>query len=134
MFCWLPNKRMRQRESEESPSSDGRQPPVVMGAGKKAMFCEPSMSTLLNLRLNLMQALQARGFEVVAASPEKDVHGKLADLGIRHAHFPASQVGLNPLGELRTIYCLWRLFRRERPDLVHQSTQKLVLSQVTSVT
>ena len=40
---------------------------------------------------------------------------------------------LNPLVELRTIYCLWQLFRRERPDLVHQSTQKLVLAGVPAI-
>ncbi len=102
-------------------------PPSEHTVKKKAIFCEPSISTLLSLRLNLMQALQARGLEVVAAAPEAEDHGRFAELGIRYVQFPASQVGLNPLTELWTIFFLWRLFRRERPDLVHQSTQKLVL-------
>lgn len=118
---------MRKRVLEESPRTDGCEPPAAIHADGKAIFCEPSISTLLNLRLNLMRALQARGFEVVAAAPEAEDHGRFAELGIRYVRFPASQVGLNPFTEIRTIFFLWRLFRRERPDLVHQSTQKMVL-------
>lgn len=94
---------------------------------KKAIICEPSNWTLLNFRLNLIQSLQARGFEVIAASPEYPKNGEFEELGIRFVRFPCSQVGLNPITGLWTIFSLWRLFRRERPDLVHQSTQKLVL-------
>ena len=118
---------MQKRVPEEGPWTDGCQPLAAIRAGGKVIFCEPSISTLLNLRLNLMRALQARGFEVVAAAPEAEDRGRFAELGIRYVRFPASQVGLNPLIEFRTIFFLWRLFRRERPDLVHQSTQKMVL-------
>ena len=118
---------MQKRVPEESPWTDECQPLAAIHADGKVIFCEPSISTLLNLRLNLMRALQARGFEIVAAAPEAEDHGRFAELGIRYVRFPASQVGLNPITELRTIFFLWRLFRRERPDLVHQSTQKMVL-------
>lgn len=94
---------------------------------KKAIICEPSIWTLLNFRLNLIQALQARGFEVIAAAPEESKNGEFEKLGVRFVRFPGNQVGLNPFKELWTIFCLWRLYRREKPDLVHQSTQKLVL-------
>ncbi|MCZ6774724.1 MAG: glycosyltransferase family 4 protein [Proteobacteria bacterium] len=104
--------------------SDERAAPT---ANKKVIFCEPSIWTLYNFRLNLMKAMRGHGFEVVAAAPEPDVEGKFAALGIRTVVFPASQVGMNPFAELWTVISLWRLFRRERPDLIHQSTQKLVL-------
>jgi glycosyltransferase involved in cell wall biosynthesis len=94
---------------------------------KKAIICEPSIWTLLNFRLNLIQALQAHGFEVVAAAPEYPNNDDFEKLGVRFVRFPGSQVGLNPFKGLWTIIFLWRLYRRERPDLVHQSTQKLVL-------
>ena len=117
-------QRQHYSEIPQPSEPDDRAAPTVTG---KAIFCEPSIWTLCNFRLNLMTALQRRGFEVVAAAPEPDSEGKLAALGIRTVVFPANQVGMNPFAELWTVISLWRLFRRERPDLIHQSTQKLVL-------
>lgn len=42
-------------------------------------------------------------------------------------HVPIQRGGINPLTELWSVFSLWRLFRRVRPDLVHLVTIKLVL-------
>lgn len=97
------------------------------GARAKAIICEPSNWTLLNFRLNLLTALKAQGYDVVAAAPDDEYTPCFAALGIRHVALPLDHAGMNPLVDLRALVALWRLFRHERPDLLHQSTQKLVL-------
>jgi glycosyltransferase involved in cell wall biosynthesis len=82
---------------------------------------------LYNFRLALAQALRERGDDVVLVSPEGDYAPRLQELGFRWVSFPMARRGLNPLVELRTILRLFRLYRREKPDLVHQFTIKCVL-------
>jgi len=82
---------------------------------------------LYNFRLALAQALRARGDEVVLVSPEGAYAPRLQELGFRWICFPLRRGGLNPLVEISTIVGLFRLYLREKPDLVHQFTVKCVL-------
>jgi len=82
---------------------------------------------LYNFRLELAQALNASGHEVVLVSPDGIYAPRLVELGFRWVCFPMARRGLNPLVELSTIMRLVGLFRREKPDLVHQFTVKCVL-------
>jgi glycosyltransferase involved in cell wall biosynthesis len=82
---------------------------------------------LYNFRLELAKALRARGDEVVFLSPPGDYVKKITELGFRWLAFPFSRRGMNPLAELGTIFRLWSLYRREKPDLVHHFTIKCVL-------
>lgn len=41
--------------------------------------------------------------------------------------FPMSRKGMNPLAELRTIFALYRLYKAQKPDLVHHFTIKPVI-------
>lgn len=120
----LPTK---EDDAESSPQTVDQTDHLHDKTRKKAIICEPSIWTLLNFRLNLIKALQSQGFEVVAAAPEDPKGDEFEKLGIRFVRFPGNQVGLNPFKDFWTILSLWRLYRRERPDLIHQSTQKLVL-------
>lgn len=82
---------------------------------------------LYNFRLALAEALRARGDQVVLVSPEGVYAPRLQELGFRWVCFPLKRRGLNPLVEISTIVRLFRLYRREKPDLVHQFTVKCVL-------
>ncbi len=82
---------------------------------------------LYNFRLALAQALRARGDEVVLVSPDGVYAPRLQELGFRWVCFSLARRGLNPLVEISTIMRLVRLYRREKPDLVHQFTVKCVL-------
>ena len=82
---------------------------------------------LYNFRLALAQALRDRGDEVVLVSPDGTYASRLQELGFHWECFPLSRRGLNPLEEISTIVGLFRLYRREKPDLVHQFTVKCVL-------
>jgi glycosyltransferase involved in cell wall biosynthesis len=82
---------------------------------------------LYNFRRDLARALRARGDEVVLVSPGGEYAGRLQQLGYRWLEFPLARRGMNPLAELAAIARLVRLYRRERPDLVHHFTVKCVL-------
>ncbi|MFH1523486.1 MAG: glycosyltransferase family 4 protein [Chloroflexota bacterium] len=82
---------------------------------------------LYNFRLGLAQALRARGDEVVLVSPYGEYAPRLQAAGFRWVCFPLVRRSLNPLAELATIGRLVRVYRQEKPDLVHQFTVKCVL-------
>jgi glycosyltransferase involved in cell wall biosynthesis len=82
---------------------------------------------LYNFRLAQALALRARGDEVVLVSPDGAYVSRLQGMGFRWICFPLSRRGLNPLKEFSALMRLVRLYRREKPDLVHQFTVKCVL-------
>jgi hypothetical protein len=82
---------------------------------------------LYNFRLALAETLRASGDQVVLVSPDGSYVQKLKDLGFRWISFPLKRRGLNPLSEVWTLFRLFRLYRWEAPDLVHQFTIKCVI-------
>ena len=75
-------------------------------------------------RLPLAVAAQAAGFEVAVAT-RVGVHGEtIRAAGIRLIPFVLSRRGGNPFAE---VLSLWRLYRREHPDLVHHVALKPVM-------
>lgn len=79
---------------------------------------------LYNFRRSFALALQKEGFEVLLISPPGPYGEKLRDLGLRWESLPMDRRSLNPFHELRLFWHLWRLFKREQPDLVHGFTVK----------
>lgn len=82
---------------------------------------------LYNFRLDLAEALRARGDEVALASPVGEYAPKLQAQGFRWVEITLSRRGMNPLEELAAILRLWALYRREKPDVVNHYTIKCVL-------
>lgn len=82
---------------------------------------------LYNFRLPLAEALRGHGHEVVLVSPPGRYASRLVEAGFRWIPFPFRRFGVNPFSELRTLVRWLRLYRRERPDLVHHFTIKCVL-------
>ena len=81
---------------------------------------------LYNYRLPLVRTLSTRG-EVTLLAPPDDYSPRFKDEGARWLPFQLSRRGMNPFAELLTIFRLARLYRRERPDLIHHFTIKCVL-------
>lgn len=52
---------------------------------------------------------------------------RIEGAGFQHHELSMSRSGTNPLAELRTIWALFRLFRRVRPMILHAVTIKPVL-------
>ena len=79
---------------------------------------------LYNFRRSLALALREAGHEVLLLSPPGEYGARLRALGLRWEPVPMDRRSLNPLREAAVLVHLWRLFRRERPDLVHGFTIK----------
>ena len=75
-------------------------------------------------RLPLAVAAQAAGFDVAVATREGQQAEVIRGAGIRLIPFVLSRRGGNPL---REVVALWRLYRREQPDLVHHVALKPVM-------
>ena len=82
---------------------------------------------LYNYRLPLAGALRNEGHEVLLLSPSGKYAQRIQDNGFAWQAFDFSRRGINPLNEYQTILRLTRVYRREKPDLVHHFTIKCVL-------
>ncbi len=85
--------------------------------------------SLLNFRGPLLKAMVECKCEVVAAAPglTEDIRSGLAELGVRALEVSLSRTGLNPFRDLTTLFELYRLLRRERPDVFLAYTIKPVV-------
>ncbi len=82
---------------------------------------------LYNFRLPLARRLAARGDEVVLASPPGPWSARFAGEGLRWRPVALARRSVNPLLELRAILSLRRIYREERPGLVHHFTLKCAI-------
>lgn len=85
--------------------------------------------SLLNFRGSLLRELVVRGYDVITCAPDasSDIRAGLANLGVRYRHLPIERAGLNPVADLQTFWEFWRVFHKERPDLVLAYTAKPVI-------
>jgi glycosyltransferase involved in cell wall biosynthesis len=79
---------------------------------------------LYRFRLPLIQALQSRGYEVIAVSPPDEFVDRLESAGVRHLEISLNRKGLNPLEDVALLWRLRRLFEAQRPDLILTFTVK----------
>lgn len=79
---------------------------------------------LYNFRRSLALALSKAGHEVLPISPNGHYGEKLRGSGLRWQPLPMDRSSLNPLREALLLWHLVRVFRRERPDVVHGFTIK----------
>jgi glycosyltransferase involved in cell wall biosynthesis len=78
-------------------------------------------------RLGLALAAQAHGYDVSVVTRVRRHGDVIRGAGLRLVPFEIARSSLNPLTEAITLLRLVRLYRRERPDLVHHVAMKPVL-------
>ncbi len=72
-------------------------------------------------------ATQAAGYEVVIVAREREHGERIRAAGLSFIGLEFERRSMNPLTELRQIRQIVALYRRERPDLVHQVSPKPIL-------
>lgn len=98
------------------------------GAGlRRVLIVVNNPAFFLSHRLPVALAAQRAGFEVHVATMDGPAVATVRGHGFVHHVIPLTRSGKNPVQELQSIYALWRLCRRVRPDLVHAVTIKPVL-------
>jgi len=82
---------------------------------------------LYNFRRVLAEVLSQDGNEVVMASPGGVYACLLQESGFKWLEWDVSRKTMSPLGEIRAIIDLTRMYKQQKPRLVHHSTMKPVL-------
>jgi len=87
--------------------------------------------SLLNFRGPLIEALQGCGLKVNVAAPNLPtgdaIRLQLEARGVTVHSIPMLRTGTNPLADLKTLWALWLVMRRVRPDYVMGYTIKPVI-------
>lgn len=81
--------------------------------------------TLYNFRLPLALAAREKGARTLVAGCDSGGWGqRVREAGVEFRNVPVSQSGVAPFSDLLLLYSLVRLFRNERPTVVHSFTIK----------
>jgi glycosyltransferase involved in cell wall biosynthesis len=73
----------------------------------------------LSHRLPIALEAQRRGYAVTIVTIETDKREEIESYGFRFIGIPTSRSGTNFLTELKAMFFLWKLYRAERPAIVH---------------
>lgn len=82
---------------------------------------------LYNFRLSLAKLLQDGGVEVIFVSPFDPYTIRIKELGFEHINLIMNRSSTNPISDSWAIRQLIRIYRSEKPDLVHHFTSKCIL-------
>lgn len=94
---------------------------------KHLLFVVNDAEFFLSHRSNLARAAQDAGWSVHVAVPADARATRIRNEGFAFHSLPLSRSGMNPFSELQTLWSLFWLFRRVRPNVVHAVTIKPVL-------
>jgi glycosyltransferase involved in cell wall biosynthesis len=95
--------------------------------GRKLLFYVTEDWYFVSHRIALAMAAKAAGYEVCVATRVRAHGDRIRGAGLRLIPFENSRSNFNPFKELWTLARLIRLYRRERPDVIHHVAMKPVL-------
>ena len=81
----------------------------------------------LSQRLNLALAAKAAGLDVVIASNKSDLFSQIEGYGFRYIDTRLARGGKNPFDQVRAILRMVKIFKDEKPDIVHNISIKPVI-------
>ena len=67
------------------------------------------------------------GYDVTIITKDTGKRSEVEKLGLRFIDLPMNRVGTNIFEEIKTLLFLFRLYKRERPDIVHHVGLKTIL-------
>jgi glycosyltransferase involved in cell wall biosynthesis len=94
---------------------------------KKVLLVANTDWYLFNFRFSLARFLREKDIEIVLVSPYGRFVHALQEAGFRWVEWDVGRQTLAPWKEIQAIFNLAQIFRREKPDLVHNFTVKPVL-------
>ena len=81
----------------------------------------------LSHRLPIATAALEAGYDVTIVSEDIGVSHKIREAGLKTINLPINKAGTNMKDEVKTLFFLYKLFRREKPDIVHLVGLKTML-------
>ena len=81
----------------------------------------------LSHRKDIAVAAKNAGWNVTIVSCNTGRFGDIKALGLKAIDLPIDATGMNPTKEMKTFGFLWKLYRREKPEVVHHVGLKTIL-------
>jgi glycosyltransferase involved in cell wall biosynthesis len=94
---------------------------------KKLFIVLNSEKFLISHRLLIAQTAQQQGFDVYIVAPNTGYVDEISAAGFNFIEIKFNRSGLNVLKESKYLYALWKLYKTEKPDIVHHVTIKVCL-------
>jgi len=92
---------------------------------KKILIVSSTTQTLYNFRIGLLRALRDEKFEVRAIAKKEEFDKKLEEEGFKCIFLKyLNRSGINPIGDIKLMLELRRIYRKEKPDLIIHYTIK----------
>jgi glycosyltransferase involved in cell wall biosynthesis len=79
---------------------------------------------IYNFRYGLVKALLGEGHKVVAVAPRDEYTSKLVEIGCTFEEIKMDSRGANPLKDLALTFELFKIYKRQQPDVILQYTIK----------
>lgn len=102
---------------------------ACLAEGARVLIVGSDLSMLQKFHTPLIRALVEAGHHIELASPPGPgaVAEQLGRLGARWSAYPLARTGMNPFKDAASLFSLWRLIRRVRPDVTLCYTPKPVI-------
>ena len=81
----------------------------------------------LSHRLPIGVAAKDAGYDVTVVGEDTGVSDKIREAGLKTVNMPINKAGTDLKDEIKTFFFLYKLFRREKPDIVHLVGLKTML-------
>ena len=92
---------------------------------KKLLFLVSHVSFFISHRLPIAISAKQKGYEVIVVFGELDADTKvLSNEDIDFFHISIERGGKNFLKDLKSIYLIWKIFKKIKPNIVHLVTIK----------
>ena len=89
----------------------------------KILFVANYMWDIYIFRGGLLKALIADGHEVVAAAPDNGrIDMEKAIPGLKSVSITLNKRGINPVEDMKLTYDLYKLYKKEKPDIIFHYT------------
>lgn len=94
-----------------------------MSVGNKKIIRAVTVSMSVDFFSPMVKDLQQQGYEIVSVSSPGSELERLQELGVKTIKVPMER-RMSPLKDLKSLWQLIRVFRQERPYMVHSMTPK----------
>lgn len=81
----------------------------------------------LSHRKEIGIAAKNAGWDVTVVSCNTGKFDEIESLGLKTTDLPINATGMNPIEEWKTFSFLWKLYKKEKPDVVHHVGLKTIL-------
>ncbi len=91
---------------------------------KKIIVCSNSAWNIHNFRLELMEYLRILNYEIIAVAPWDEYAREIIKKKFKFVPVNMNRKGINPIKDLKLMYDLYRIYNKEKPDLILHYTIK----------